>query len=118
MRTGECGDCPWWGHCHQVLTDTDDLPAAFASWNMWAAHRDRGVRTMADLAALDPTTDAYDGTKCGTWPARSTWRGHGVDQPAFLARGIEEIRVPRGDLEIDLDLECDDDGGVYLWAHW
>lgn len=118
VRTGECGDCPWWGHCHQVLTDTDDLSLLpFASWNMWAAHRDRGVRTMADLAALDPTTDAYDGTKVRDLAGSIDMaRARVSDQPAFLARGIEEIRVPRGDLEIDLDLECDDDGGVYLWG--
>ena len=118
VRTGECADCPWWGHCHQVLTDADDLSLLpFASWNTWATHRDRGVRTLADLAALDPTTDAYDGTKVRDLPTSIDMaRARLADQPVFLARDVDRIEVPRGDLEIDLDLECDDDGGVYLWG--
>jgi predicted RecB family nuclease len=118
VRTGECADCPWWGHCHQLLTQAEDVSLLpYAGWNMWAAHRERGVRTLADLAALDPATDAYADTKVRDLPGSIDMaRARVAEQPVFLARGVDRIEVRRGDLEIDLDLECDDDGGVYLWG--
>lgn len=177
VRTGECGTCPWWGHCEQLLTDADDVSLLpFSGWKMWAAHRDRGVHTVADLASLDwrtaqlleqgvdlthlfarldaaadetPIGDVIGRIKRGqvakleaagattAVEARSLdrrlaaysptsvrnlsasidmARARLADQPVFLARGLDRIDVPRGDIEIDLDLENADDGGVYLWG--
>lgn len=57
VRIGECGSCPWWEHCHQLLEQVRDvslLPKI--GWNNWKRHHDRGVRTLDDLAALDQRT--------------------------------------------------------------
>lgn len=177
VRTGECASCPWWGHCEQLLTDADDLSLLpYSGWRMWAAHRDRGVHTLHDLASLDWRTadllergvdvanlfgrlddfadDAPIGEVIGrakrgqiakleaagvptaadargldrrlaAYSARSVRnlsasidmaRARLADPPAFLARGLDHVDVRRGDVEIDLDLENADDGGVYLWG--
>lgn len=177
VRTGECGTCPWWGHCEQMLTEADDVSLLpFSGWKMWATHRDRGVHTVADLASLDWGTaqlleqgvdlahlfDRLDGAandtpigevigrakrgqiarldasgvrtaadarsldrRLAAYSPRSVRnlsasidmaRARLADQPVFLARGIDRIDVPRGDVEVDLDLENADDGGVYLWG--
>jgi predicted RecB family nuclease len=177
VRTGECASCPWWGHCEQLLTDADDVSLLpFSGWKMWAAHRDRGVHTVADLAALDWRTaqlieqgvdlahlfDRLDGAaddtpigevigrakrgqiarleasgvhtaadarsldrRLAAYAPRSVRnlsasidmaRARRAAPPVFLARGIDRIEVPRGEVEVDLDLENADDGGVYLWG--
>lgn len=177
VRTSECGTCPWWGHCERLLADADDISLLpFAGWQMWAAHRDRGVHTVSDLASLDWRTarlleqgvdlahlfdrldsaadDAPIGEVIGrakrgqiakldaagvrtaadarsldrrlaAYAPRSVRnlpasidmaRARLADQPVFLARDLQRIEVPRGDVEIDLDLENADDGGVYLWG--
>ena len=57
VRTGECASCPWWDHCGPTLVAADDvslLPGS--SRQTWATHRDRGVATIRDLAALDRRT--------------------------------------------------------------
>lgn len=190
VRTSECSSCPWWGHCRQLLLSADDVSLLpFASWRMWAAHRDRGVHTITDLASLDWRTAALldsgidlhdlfqrlegnlDDTPIEDVVGRRRWarartlaeagittasdartldpalaayeelrptrggaasryrpvlknlaasidmaRARIADSPAFRARGIEHITVPRGDIEIDLDLENGYSGGIYLWG--
>jgi predicted RecB family nuclease len=177
VRTGECATCPWWGHCEQLLTDTDDVSLLpYSGWKMWATHRDRGVHTVADLASLDwrnaqlleqgvdlthlfgrldsaaddaPIGEVIGRAKRGqiaklgdagvrtaadarsldrrlaAYSPRSVRnlpasidmaRARLADQPVFLARDLQRVDVPRGDVEVDLDLENADDGGVYLWG--
>ncbi len=75
-----------------------------------------GVTTVGDLRALDARVVAYSGAAPRDFAESiDLARARGADAPAHLRRGVRRIDVPRGDVEIDLDLENTDDG-VYLWG--
>jgi len=97
------------------------IPDAIGARRRTALRRlaDAGVATVDDLRALDPATASYSTavSRVGFLPdlidaARAAVAGH-----PFRARGIEQIEVPRADVEVDLDMESAEDG-VYLWGLW
>jgi len=175
VRTGECSRCPWRDHCRALMVERNDVSLLpYASWRMWSLHRDHGIHTIDDLAALDRRTAALLDARVDLAQVVSLVEGHddarplsavladdpdpldrlalggvttvgdvrrldprvvaysgaaprnfaesidlartrAADAPAHLRRGVDRIVVPRGDVEIDLDLENTDDG-VYLWG--
>ena len=177
VRIGECAECPWWSWCGPVLQagsgDVSLMPDV--GWREWRIHRDHGVTSRAELAALDhrtaalvaagvdlrpvmaaldampddtPLADVIGGRRkaqlrrlagagigvLGDARARSICSGRSRmgaslyaavrgasaraalgGSPAYRRRGVTRVRVPRGDIEVDVDMENTEDG-AYLWG--
>jgi len=78
--------------------------------------RDAGVNTAADAFALDRTTAAYSGSGLSSLPEQiDLSRAALGPEPVYRRRDVETIEVPRGDVEVDIDLENIEEG-VYLWG--
>ncbi len=113
-RIVECKQCPWWSVCEPALLEARDV-SLVARGDDAVMLRERGVATVDQLAALDPS---------GEPPALLTgmpfehavalaraWRG-GVS----VVRKVRDVVVPRGDVEVDVDMESFADHGAYLWG--
>lgn len=115
----ECARCPWQQPCRTELDAVDHVSLVNSvGYVEWRVHRFMGVHTVAQLAALDPAHAAqlYADTPLTSASlvkqirsARAAVAGHPIVTPEW-----DESSIPRGHLEIDLDLENDE--FVYLWG--
>ena len=121
-RIGECRTCPWWGGwdahgtavtgCRDRLIREDDVSLVVGGGQV-ASLREAGVRTVADLAAAEPTRPAgWNGEPFGDAVLRARAHRDG----AVLVPKVARPDVPRADVEVDVDLESHLDDGAYLWG--
>jgi predicted RecB family nuclease len=123
----ECRTCVWAAHCRDVVGPRDasfSVRAGLPTAQQWRLLYDDGVRTLDDLAALDPAL-----VPAG-WSPRDTQPGPPAEarfrllvRRARMARDGEALqplgawpRIPKADVEVDFDIEWDVDNRIYLWG--
>jgi predicted RecB family nuclease len=74
------------------------------------------VLTVGDLEGLEHKTLSYCNANVGWLPGGIDDARAATSGRPWRARGIDQVQVPRADVEVDLDMENSDDGFVYLWG--
>lgn len=123
-RITECRRCPWWPVCEAALRQTDDVSLVVRGEDALRL-RGRGVTTVRALAALDPRQGLPETGDDDAVPesgdlsvdlreAVALARAWRADVP--LVRRVARPDVPRGDVEVDVDMESLGEDGAYLWG--
>ncbi|GAB3438354.1 TM0106 family RecB-like putative nuclease [Actinophytocola sediminis] len=114
-RIVECRSCPWWPVCRVELENSRDVSLVVRGEEA-ATLRAAGVRTVDDLAVLDPNDASLPPTGIPLADAiglAKAWLAN-----LTVVRRVPEVVVPRADVEVDVDMESFGDAGAYLWGVW
>jgi predicted RecB family nuclease len=115
-RIVDCRNCPWWPTCEAHLVRERDVSLVLRGEDA-AALRHVGVRTVDELAALDPAADPPVPT-VGMPFADAVVLARAWLADLTLVRRVRRVTdlVPRADVEVDVDMESFGDSGAYLWG--
>ena len=76
-----------------------------------------GISDVRGLAGLDRRTAKIASVGIGHLPSLIDQARAAIAGVPFLRRGAEQFKVPRADVEVDVDME-NSESGVYLWGVW
>jgi predicted RecB family nuclease len=110
----DCRSCPWWPVCEQALTETRDVSLVVRGEDATAL-RGLGVRTVDELAALDPA-DPPTGVPPSLLLADAVILAKAWLANLPVVRRVHIPEVPRGDIEVDVDMESFGESGAYMWG--
>ncbi|HEX4224389.1 MAG TPA: TM0106 family RecB-like putative nuclease [Pseudonocardiaceae bacterium] len=113
-RIMDCRSCPWWPICEKALGEARDVSLVVRGEDATAL-RQIGVRTVDELAVLDA-----DEPPTGV-PPSLLLADAVILAKAWLAnlpvvRRVLTPDVPRGDVEVDVDMESFGESGAYMWG--
>jgi predicted RecB family nuclease len=113
-RVTECRRCAWWPTCETALGRAEDVSLVVRG-EAAVALRDAGVRTVAQLAALDPAAEPpvlLPGLPIADVVALArAWQ-----RKLSVVRRVPRVPVRRADVEVDIDMESFGEAGAYLWG--
>ncbi|WP_177228672.1 TM0106 family RecB-like putative nuclease [Amycolatopsis sacchari] len=113
-RVLECRTCPWWPTCEARLRAERDVSLVVRGEDAMELRR-AGVSTVDKLAALDPADEPPVAWTSGPFgDAVALARAWLAD--LTVVRRVPEVTVPRGDVEVDVDMESFGESGAYLWG--
>jgi predicted RecB family nuclease len=113
-RVTECRSCPWWPTCSDALRAARDVSMVLRGEDA-VALRQAGVRTVDELAALDPVADPPV-PLAGIAFGDAVLLARAWQRDLSLVRRNRSIDVPRAEVEVDVDMESFGDAGAYLWG--
>jgi predicted RecB family nuclease len=97
-------------------TPITDLPAFGRRPAQVAQLLAAGIATAGDVSGVDALTATYSDAGLSSLPEQvDRARASLGPAPAYRRRGVDQVSAPRGDVEIDVDMENVEDG-VYLWG--
>jgi predicted RecB family nuclease len=114
-RILECRSCPWWTVCGPELANKRDVSLVVRGEPAMEL-RDAGISTVDKLAVVDAERE----TSVVSWSPKNYAEAAALAK-AWLAelpmvRRVEQVTVPRADVEVDVDMESFGDSGAYLWG--
>jgi predicted RecB family nuclease len=111
-----CRSCPWWPVCEGELREVHDVSLVLRGEDAMALRR-VGITTVDDLAALPPSADPPT-PLVGMPFADAVVLARAWQRDLTLVRKVRDVRVPRADVEVDVDMESFGDAGAYMWGCW
>jgi predicted RecB family nuclease len=106
-----------------VVVDRDPLTSVLELGDIWRKTKQLeqlnslGIKVIADVMSLDAATVRYSDIGMASLVEQIDMARAAIGPaPVYKKRGVENIVVPRADVEVDIDMENVAEG-VYLWGN-